>query len=68
MRVSIPMSHYINMGGIIYNIPYPNAGYNTGYKNFGQEMNYVTIIVQDGTSKVWTSFPSFGNYGMDLSF
>ncbi len=57
-----------NMGGTIYNIPYPNAGYNTGYKNFGQEMNYVTIIVQDGTSKVWTAFPSFGNYGMDLSF
>lgn len=56
------------MGGTIYNIPYPNAGYNTGYINFGQEMNYVTIVVQDGTSTVWTAFPSFGDYGMKMAY
>ena len=55
------------MGGTIYNIPYQNAGYNTGYVNFGQQMNYVTIVVQDGTSTVWTAFPSFGDYGMEMS-
>ncbi len=57
-----------NMGGTIYNIYYQNAGYNTGYINFGQQMNYVTIVVQDGTSKVWTAFPSFGDYGMKVSY
>ena len=57
-----------NMGGTIYNIPYQNVGYNTGYKNFGQQMNYVTIVVQEGTSKVWTAFPSFGDYGMKMSY
>ena len=56
------------MGGTIYNIPYPNAGYNTGYVNFGQEMNYVTIVVQNGTSTVWTAFPSFGDYGMKMTY
>ena len=38
------------MGGIVYNIPYQNVGYNTGYINFGQQMNYVTIVVQEGRS------------------
>ena len=56
------------MGGTIYNIPYPNVGYNTGYINFGQEMNYVTIVVKDGTSTVWTAFPSFGDYGMKMTY
>ena len=51
------------MGGSIYNIPYQNAGYQSGYVNFGQQMNYVTIITQEGTSTVWSAFPSFGNYG-----
>lgn len=31
-------------------------------------MNYVTIVVQEGTSKVWTAFPSFGDYGMEMSY
>lgn len=31
-------------------------------------MNYVTIVVQDGSSKVWTAFPSFGDYGMKVSY
>ena len=56
------------MGGTIYNIPYQNVGYNTGYINFGQQMNYVTIVVQEGTSTVWTAFPSFGDYGMEISY
>lgn len=56
------------MGGTIYNIPYQNVGYNTGYINFGQQMNYVTIVVQEGTSKIWTAFPSFGDYGMKMSY
>lgn len=55
------------MGGTIYNIPYQNAGYNTGFVNFGQQMDYVTIIVKDNSSTVWTAFPSFGDYGMEMS-
>ena len=55
------------MGGTIYNIPYQNVGYNTGYVNFGQQMDYVTIVVQDNSSTVWTAFPSFGDYGMEMS-
>ncbi len=55
------------MGGTIYNIPYQNVGYNTGYVNFGQQMNYITIVVKEGTSTVWTAFPSFGDYGMEMS-
>jgi len=52
------------MGGTIYNIPYQNAGYNSGYVNF--RMDYITIVVKEGTSTVWTAFPSFGNYGMPI--
>lgn len=55
------------MGGTIYNIPYQNAGYNTGFVNFGQQMDYVTIVVKENTSIVWTAFPSFGSYGMGMS-
>ena len=52
------------MGGTIYNIPYNGAGYNTGYANFGQQMNYITIVTKEGSSTVWTAFPSFGSYGV----
>ena len=47
------------MGESIYKIPYRNIGYNIGYANFGEEMNYVTIVVEYGTSIVWTTFPFF---------
>ena len=50
------------MGGKIYNIPYQNAGYESGSKNTGAQMNYVTIIVMDGTNDLITAFPSFGTY------
>jgi len=45
------------MGGSIYNIPHWNAGFQSGYVNFGQKMNYITIVVKDGTSTVLTAFP-----------
>ena len=48
-----------DMGESIYKIPYPNIGYNIGYANFGEKMNYVTIVVKYGTSIVWTTFPFF---------
>lgn len=32
------------MGGTIYNIPYQNAGYNTGYVNFGQHFHHLAIM------------------------
>ena len=48
-----------DMGESIYKIPYRNIGYNIGYANFGEEMNYVTIVVEYGTSIVWTTFPFF---------
>lgn len=54
------------MGGIIYNIPYKNAGYQSGYTNFGQQMDYLTIVIKDGTSTVWSAFPSFSNHGMKI--
>lgn len=50
------------MGGKIYNIPYQNAGYESGYKNRGAQMNYITIIVMDGSSDIIAAFPSFGDY------
>ena len=51
------------MGGEIYNIPMKNAGYESGYNNTGVAMDYVTIIVKEGTSEVIAAFPSCGNYG-----
>jgi hypothetical protein len=50
------------MGGKIYNIPYKNAGYESGSINTGAKMDYVTIIVMDGTNDVIAAFPSFGDY------
>lgn len=51
-----------NVGGAIYNIPYPNAGYESGKKNRGEILNYVTIIVVGKNPKVVTAFPSDGTY------
>ena len=50
------------MGGKIYNIPYYNAGYESGSTNTGAKMNYITIIVMDGTTDIITAFPSFGDF------
>ncbi|MPM50442.1 hypothetical protein SDC9_97181 [bioreactor metagenome] len=50
------------MGGKIYNIPYKNAGYESGSINAGAKMDYITIIVVDGTNDVIAAFPSFGDY------
>ncbi len=50
------------MGGEIYNIPYRNAGYESGYINTGVQMDYVTIIVISGTNDLVAAFPSFGDY------
>lgn len=50
------------MGGKIYNIPYKNAGYESGQNNTGAQMDYVTIIIVDGTNDIITAFPSFGDY------
>jgi hypothetical protein len=50
------------MGGKIYNIPYKNAGYESGYNNTGVQMDYVTVIVLDGTDDMIAAFPSFGDY------
>lgn len=35
------------MGGTIYNIPYKNAGYESGYINTGAQMDYITIVTLD---------------------
>ena len=50
------------MGGTIYNIPCENAGYESGYNNTGQQMDYITIIVVTGTDDLIAAFPSFGKY------
>ena len=45
-----------------YNIPYKNAGYESGSINTGAQMDYVTVVVMDGTDDIIAAFPSFGNY------
>lgn len=50
------------MGGAIYNIPYKNAGYESGYINTGVTLNYITIITMENSSALITAFPSLGNY------
>ena len=35
------------MGGSIYNIPYKDAGYESGYINTGVKLDYITIITKD---------------------
>lgn len=50
------------MGGTIYNIPYKNAGYESGYVNTGAQMDYITIVTMEGNADLITAFPSFGDY------
>ena len=50
------------MGGTIYNIPYKNAGYESGYINTGVQMDYITIVTLDESTDLITAFPSFGDY------
>ncbi len=50
------------MGGTIYNIPYKNAGYESGYINTGATMDYMTIITMENSNDLIAAFPSFGNY------
>lgn len=50
------------MGGTIYNIPYKNAGYESGYINTGAQMDYITIVMLDESTDLITAFPSFGDY------
>lgn len=50
------------MGGTIYNIPYKNAGYESGYINTGAQMDYITIVTLDESTDLITAFPSFGDY------
>ena len=53
------------MGGTIYNIPYKNAGYESGYINTGAQMDYITIVTLDESTDLITAFPSFGDYHKD---
>ena len=48
-------------GGMIYIIPYENAGYESGYLNTGEQLNYITIVVVKGTNHIITAFPSNGH-------
>ena len=50
------------IGGTIYNIPYKNAGYESGYINTGAQMDYITIVTLDESADLITAFPSFGDY------
>ena len=50
------------MGGTIYNIPYKNAGYESGYINTGAQMDYITIVTLDESTDLITAFPAFGDY------
>lgn len=50
------------MGGSIYNIPYKDAGYESGYINTGVKLDYITIITKEKSAVLITAFPSLGNY------
>lgn len=50
------------MGGSIYNIPFPNAGYESGTENTGEVLNFITIITKRGTNQLFAAFPSNGRY------
>ena len=50
------------MGGMIYNIPYENAGYESGYINTSAQMDYITIVTMEESADLITAFPSFGEY------
>ncbi len=50
------------MGCSVYNIPYINAGYESGLTNTGEVLNYVTIITKHGTNELISAFPTNGIY------
>ena len=50
------------MGGSIYNIPFANAGYESGINNTGEILNYITIITKRGTNQLIAAFPTNGIY------
>lgn len=50
------------MGCTIYNIPYKNAGYESGYINTGATLDYITIITVENSLALITAFPSLGDY------
>ena len=50
------------MGCTIYNIPYKNAGYESGYINTGATLDYITIITMENSLALITAFPSLGDY------
>ena len=59
--------HFVNpisdgMGDSIYNIPYKDAGYESGYINTGVKLDYITIITKGKSTVLITAFPSLGNY------
>jgi len=53
-----------NKSKFIYNIPYPNAGYESGRLGTGKQLNFVTIVVaakdEKPTNKIVTAYPSDG--------
>ena len=50
------------MGGTIYNIPYKNAGYESGWGENRGTLNYITIITRENSLALITAFPSLGDY------
>ena len=50
------------IGGTIYNIPFKNAGYESGKTRTNEQMHFITIITMEGTADLITAFPSFGDY------
>lgn len=56
------------MGGTIYNIPYKNAGYESGYINTGTTLNYITIVTRENSLDLITAFPSLGDYKVNNNY
>lgn len=56
------------MGGTIYNIPYKNAGYESGYINTGATLNYITIVTRENSLDLITAFPSLGDYKVNNNY
>ncbi|WP_449445658.1 RHS repeat-associated core domain-containing protein [Ureibacillus acetophenoni] len=44
----------------VYHIPHSNAGFQGGYAGQGQNLNYVTIVVDRKSGSIVTAFPSNG--------
>lgn len=44
----------------VYHLKYRNAGFEGGYDGTGEQLDYVTVVLERGTGELITAFPSYG--------